>query len=203
MTFPTTYANLQIALAEFSHQDNLTANMPDFIALAEQTILRELKLRVNEAVVTGVTAGAAIALPAGLGSIERLEIVSNNVRYVLDYVAPGIEDTTLGLSRKYTVQNGAIRLIPPPASSYAYTLNYIPNLAPLSGTNPTNWALTNAPDVYLYGSMCQLARHTLDDDSFARYSPMFQAALDAVKRADEGRRLPISGSLQIKPRGYR
>ena len=198
----SSYAELKTALTAWSKRTDLADKYADFIALAETTILRALKLRVNEASVSG-TATGTIAFPAALGNIVRLDITTDGALYKLDYASPGIESTAPGQPYGFTVQEDSIRIIPTPGGAYTYTLHYLPNLMPLSDANPTNWALTNSPDVYLYGAMCQLARYTLDDESFARYMPMFQGALDAVKRSDEGRRFPLSSGLQIKPRNAR
>lgn len=198
----STYAELQTAIGTHSHKESLSAQFPDFIALAETTILRELKLRVNELVVTG-TATGAISFPATLGRVVRLEIADSGNRYVLDYASPGYEDLALGHPHSFTVQEDAIRLIPEPSGAYTYKLHYIPNLSPLSVSNTSNWALANCPDIYLYGSMCQLARWTKDDEEFGRYVSMFQGSMESVKRVDEARRLPVSGGLQIKPRNAR
>ncbi len=199
----TTYAELKTELAAWAHRDDLTAKLTDFIMLAEQPILRELKLRVNEAVATGTTTSNTITLPAGLGRIVRLEIDHDSHRYALDYVSPGIEDTTTALSRGYTVQDGAIRLIRAPAAEYSYSLHYIPNLTPLSDAEPTNWVLANSPDVYLYGSLVQLALYSQNDELSARFGPLYGGAMEKLKAIDEAKRFPASGGLQIKPRGYR
>jgi hypothetical protein len=199
----TTYDELQTAIGEHSHKPSLSARFPEWIQLAETTILRELKLRTNELQLDGTTSSAAIPFPETLGRIVRLEITQGGARYALDFAAPGFESASTGQPSAYTVQEDAIRLIPAPSGTFSYSLNYIPNLEALSDDNPSNWALANCPDVYLYGAMCQLARWTKDDDEFNRYLPMFQGAMDAVKRVDEARRLPVSGGLQIKPRSYR
>ncbi len=198
----TNYTELQAAIGSHSHKESLSAQFPEWIMLAEATILRELKLRTNEVSATG-TATGSIAFPAGLGRIVRLEITDSGSRYVLDYASPGYEALAEAHPHAYTVQDDAIRLIPPPSGAYDYALHYIPNLEALSDSNPTNWALTNCPDVYLYGSLCQMARWTKDDEEFARYVPMFQGAMDSVKRVDEAKRFPTSGGLQIKPRNAR
>jgi hypothetical protein len=202
----TTYAELQQAILDHSHRSDLSVKVADFIMLAEQHILRDFKLRVNEASTTVSPIGNTMPIPAGAQRIERLEVTIGTTRRTLDYTSPnGIEQLTISSAEptRYTVEAGTIRIIPAPAASYSYTLYYIPDLTPLSNAAPVNWALTNAPDAYLFGSLCHLARYTQDDAAFERYTPMFMGALDAVKRIDEGRRLPISGGLQIKPRGFR
>ncbi len=198
----TTRTELKTEIEAWSKRDDLTDKLDDFITLAEQVILRQLKLRTNEVSATG-TATDTIAFPAALGTIVRLEVVIDSTRFALDYAAPGIEYTAAGYPNAFTVQDDAIRLIPSPSGTFTYTLHYIPNLTPLSDANPTNWALTNAPDVYLWGALMQLALYTLDDASAEKWRIAFTSAMDLVKRVDEAKRLPISGGLQIKPRSAR
>lgn len=198
----TNRTELKTEITAWSKRTDLSAKHDDFITLAEASILRELKLRCTEASTTG-TATGSIAFPSGLGRIVRLEITSDGQRYALNYESPGYEDTTAGFPFAFTVQEDAIRLIPEPSGAYDYTLHYIPNLKALSDSNPTNWALTNAPDVYLFGALEQLAHYTFNDEMASKYRQMGQAAMDAVRRSDEAKRFPVSGGLQIKPRNAR
>lgn len=198
----TNFTTLKTELAAWSKRDDLTDKLDDFITLAEQVILRKLKLRANEVSATG-TATGAIAFPTGLGSIVRLEIVIGSTRYALDYASPGEEYTATGHPYAFTVQDDAIRLIPSPSGTFTYTLHYIPNLTPLSDANPTNWAITNAPDVYLYGALMQLALYAMDDQNAEKWRMAFTSAMDLVAQVDEAKRLPRSGGLQIKPRSAR
>jgi hypothetical protein len=198
--------DLKTAMASWLHRSDLTGNLDDFIALAEQGIFRELRLRINEAVSTGTTSSDTITFPSTWGKIERVELTSNGVRYTLDYTSPnGIEDLTIstGLPSRYTVENGSIRLIPAPASAYSYSVYYIPNLTPLSGASPTNWAITNAPDVYLAASLAQAYLFMQDDARAKEWQDICVSAIEQVKRVDHARRFPTSGGLQIKPRGVR
>lgn len=200
-----TLADLKTEMAAMLHRAD-DGSFGGRIALAEQNILRELKLRINEATSTGTISGDTIAFPATWGRIERVEITSGSVRYSLNYTSPnGIESLTFSpsLPFRYTVEGGAIRLIPAPDTSYSYTVYYIPNLTPLANAGDSNWALLNAPDVYLFGSLAQWGLYAQDDELFTKYENLFQAAIDEVKRVDEGRRFPIAGGLQIKPRNAR
>jgi hypothetical protein len=202
----TNYTQLQAEIAAWYKRNDLTAEIPNFIALTENQALRDLKLRVSETTVTGTTTSATIAVPAGVGRIERLEIVSGGTKYTLNYTSPnGLEvlSSSIGLPTRYTIENGSIRLIRAPDSAYVYTLFYMPDFTPLSSLVATNWVLTNAPDVYLFGALSQASLYALDDAGFARYNPMFQKAMDSVNRNDEGVRLPVYGGLQIKPRNAR
>lgn len=202
----STYTQLQTEVAAWSHRNDLTAKIPDFITLAENSILRMLELRINEASVTGTTTGDTITPPSGMARIERIEVVSGGTKYTLAYTpANGIERLTgaLGLPSRFTLENGVIRLIRAPDSAYAYTVFYLPDFTALSATSPSNWVLLNAADVYLYGTLLQMALYTQDDVAAKKWSGLFEGVMSEVKRSDESRRMPLTGGLQIKPRQTR
>jgi len=202
------YATLQAAVASALHRATdtlLLAEMPRFIQLAELDIFRELPLRQIETSASGTTSGDTIAIPAGTASIERLSIIANGRDYSLDYTSPnGIECLfSSEMPTRYTVEKGVIRLLAPPAGNYAYTLFLIPDLTPLSISTPTNWLILNAPDVYYYAVKSQAESWSLDPQSAAESMGMSEKAVASIRRKDERRRFPVSGGLQIKPRGFR
>lgn len=204
----TDYASLQSAVASDLHRPTdalLLAELPRFVQLAETDILRALVLRQVETTVTGTTSGATIALPAGLTQIERLGLSANGVEYTLDYTSPnGVTQLTYAsLPTRFTVENGAIRLLAPPAGLYSYTLYLIPQLTPLSVGNPVNWLLTHEPDVYFYATLAQAAGWTRDDATMAKASAGYAASIEGIRQKDARLRFPASGGLQIKPRGAR
>lgn len=204
----TNYATLQTAVATGLHRASdavLLAELPGFVQLAELELFRELPLRQIENTSTGTTIGATIAIPAGTASIERISVISNGRDYTLDYTSPnGIEHlSSASLPTRFTVQNNVIQLLAPPSGNYAYTLYLIPDLTPLSVSNPTNWLILNAADVYYYAVKAQAELWSDDTQSAATSMALSDKAVASIHRKDERRRFPVSGGLQIKPRGFR
>ena len=201
-----TYTELKSLIAAYAHRTDLTAKIPDFITLAENVLFREITPRATETSTTGTTSSATITYPADCTAIERIEIVSGGVKYTLSYTSPnGIEALTATTNRpsRFTVENGAIRLISVPSGAYTYTIFYIPRLLPLSDALPTNWLSIQHPDAYLNAAMTECARYTNNDTLLQRYQPLMAASIDAIQREDGRRRFPASGGLQIKPRNAR
>lgn len=206
MTQITNYATLQTVAADQAHRADLASRMPRFIQLAENEIFRTLALRKVEAKSTGTTSGETLAIPAGCAQLERIEIEASGHKYTLDYTSPnGIEALTgsTDLPTRFTVENGAIRLIAAPAGPYTYSIFYVPLLTALSDVAPTNWLLLNYPDVYLWGTCLQIAIFSGEEGDKATFAPMFLGAIDSVRRFDDRQRFPASGGLQIKPRSVR
>ena len=52
---------------------------------------------------------------------------------------------------------------PSPDATYSLILNYYQKIPALSGSQATNWLLTDHPDVYLFGSLLQ-AQYLINDD---------------------------------------
>jgi hypothetical protein len=202
----TDYASLKASAIDWTHRTDLASRAPEFVQLAEKDIFRELSLRKIEAKVSGNTTSDTIAIPAESGSLDRLELEANGRKYTIDYTSPnGITTLTVGVNLpcRFTVEEGAIRLLPQPAAEYTYTLFFVPLLSALSDSNPTNWLLTNHPDVYQWGTCLQIAIWSGDAEDKATFEPLYRTAIDSVRRFDDRQRFPASGGLQIKPRSYR
>ena len=201
-----TYATLQEDVIDWSHRTDLAARIPRFIALAENEIFRELVVRAVETSVDGSTSGDTITLPTGLLAFERIKIEASGHEYTINYTSPnGVEGLTGSTNRpsRYLVEDGVIRLLSAPDGPYSYTIYFIPVFAPLSDAAPSNWLLENHLDVYLKAALLQVAKFTKDPDDMMRLPQEVGAAIDSIKRADERKRFPIAGGLQIKPRSYR
>lgn len=200
------YEALKVGVLAWAQREDLAQHVASFIELAERTMFRELALRADEDALRGTTSGATIALPSVLNAIDRIEIAAHGRLHTLDYTSPnGVELLTgaPGLPTRYIVENGAIRLLAAPSGSYDYTVFYRPTPDFLSPSNQTNALLTAHPDIYLWGALTELARFVMDPELEASYLNAYKSALSSIQRADERRRLPVSGGMQIKPRGRR
>ena len=200
------YSWLVAAIADWSHRSDLAARIPGFIDLAERELFRELSLRNIETSIGGQTSGGTIAMPAGLSSFERIELEAGGTNYTLNYTSPnGVEGLTDSTSRpsRYFIQDGVINLLSAPDGPYNYTIFYIPDLAALSELSVTNWLLTNHSDIYLKAGLLQVARFIGNMEDVGRLVQEVAQALDSIKRADERKRFPVAGALQIKPRNAR
>ena len=202
MTTITDYASLLEVVADEAHRTDLAAKIPRFVQLTEAKLFNDVTLKALETSVTGTSTGGVIDLPVSIDAIQRITITTNGRDYPLDYTSPnGVVHLLTGEPIRYTVADGEIKLLP--STAYAYTLYYIPKASPLSASNTTNDILTNYPDVYLHGCMHYLGKHTQDAQLADSSLNEFNEAIDRIRRKNERARLPVSGGLQIKPRGYR
>ena len=193
------FSTLCAAVAKWTYRDDLTDVIPDFIALAESRINRDLRLRAMETSATGTLSGATFALPSDFGIAQRLSIQADSQEIELRYVAPEmISKYSAGtnLPQMYTIIGGQAHVIPAPDGAYTYTLYYMGDLPHLSATQTTNWLILNAPDVYLYASLLEAAPYLQDDARVPLWAQAYQEASTSVQSVDDAARYPISSPLQ-------
>jgi hypothetical protein len=198
----TTYAELQAAVASWLARGDLSASIPDFIALGEQRLFYgsddpnfsspPLRLRAMEAATdpasykteAGVT---TLALPANFLEARSLSLATEPSGD-LDLV--GQKQLTAlwtgggnGRPLVYAFQGDALRFAPTPDAAYGVLLCYYKRFDPLSVT-PTNWLLQNAPGVYLYAALLEAQPFLLNDARLAVWAAMLGAATRALQQSD-------------------
>ena len=174
------YSELTTAVANWLDRDDLTLRIPEFIALAEARFNRALRLRSMEAKYTANTVATQrnLALPTGYIQMRNFQVNTTPLT-TLSYVTPEIYDrlwggSTSGTPKFYTILADEISLGPIPASVQEVEMLFYKNFENLSSSVATNWLITNAPDVYLYGVMMQAEPFIMNDERV----PMWKMALD-------------------------
>lgn len=191
----TNYTELQSSIANWLHRTDLTAVIPDFIALAETRISSLLDSRLMEARTTmtctpGPTLAARyVAFPADMVEMKRLVLLLEPV-IVLEYKSPDQlnEDNpyqlTPGRPMNFTVVGSSLELSPPPDQAYSLELIYQQRVPPLTSSNLTNWVLTTNPSIYLYAALVEASVFMQDEEELARWEQKFQLAIKATNSID-------------------
>jgi hypothetical protein len=193
----STYSELQTACANWLSRVDLTARIPEFIALAEAKIQRTLRVRQMETRVSA-TATEWMSLPTDYIELRNIKITSTRPYVALTLIDPGQADAdytgATGLPLFYTLQGNQVRLIPAPdATTYTVEMIYFKKIPALSVTNTTNWLLTAAPDAYLYGTVTEALVMVQDDGRAAAASSAFARVIEDLH--SEERRSRWSGSV--------
>ena len=194
------YSTLQLSIADYLHRSDLTAVIPTFISVAEASLFREISAPETEIAVTGVTVGGYAVLPTDYGALSKLSVTYGGSSRLLDYIS--IAEVTTSVEANpgyYSFEAGKLRIYGT-GDGQSYTLYYLPTLTPLSTSVTTNWLLTNAPDLYLYASCLEGAKHIRDDVEVQKLTGFVASTLESVRRMAERKGQPKSGRLQIKPR---
>lgn len=204
----TNYSTLQTAIADFLNRDDLTSVIPTFIQLAEAQMQREVRHWKMEARVSGQQSAGDeyMQIPADWLETIRMHITSSGTsaitmtsRASMADIRAKNEDVSTKLPYYYCHADSQFQLYPTPVEDTDIELLYyqkIPDLA----SNTTNWLLSDAPDVYLYGSLLHSAPYLAEDARVAVWAQMYSAAVQNVNSASEQARYSGSG-MTLKVRG--
>ena len=178
-----TYSDLKTSVGNWLHRGDLTTLIPDFITLAESRINRLLPLRGTEAdtTLTATLNSAYIDLPSDFNTPVALWLEAWIPRRLLTFVPPTeLEYVPIATyPTTWCLKKNQIQLNRLANSAFNLTLRYV-QLLTLSTANPTNYLLTNYPDVYLYGALLESAPYIRDDSRLALWQDRFDRAINEV-----------------------
>lgn len=201
----STYAELKASIADWLNRDDLTAAISSFITLAEADINRTLRDWRMEKRSEATLDAQFSALPGDWLETIRLNLVDSSRRLelasdgALAEMRASINDQA-GRPTHYAHTAGGLELFPTPDASYDAELVYFAKVPALSDTATSNWLLTTAPDVYLYGALTQSAPYLKDDQRTAVWAGLYQSAVSNLNSASERARHSGSG-LRLRNRG--
>lgn len=204
----TTYTELKDAVADWLNREDLTAQIPDFIAFAEARLNRTLRTREMLTRRRTATTDGFIKLPFDYLETFQLQLPANatNTPEPLTYIGPNevaqYKATSMsGKTRYYTIIDGAFELIPTPSSSVELTITYYAKIPALSASQTTNWLLTKAPDLYLYATLLTAAPYLNNDERIPVWSQLATSAFDELMM-DSERASRSRTTLVARRRGF-
>ena len=175
----TDYATLQAAIAAWLDRTDLTAVIPSFIALAEEDIGRDLRVREMESPLSETSTNCRIVLPSATAAVKNLWISATNeplrVTDLDSVIASKGATATI-----YAVQGCEI-VLNADASVSGVTYE---RPTPLSSNSPTNGVLAAYPSLYLYGAMRYACAYLKDAEGEASYAAQFAQRVAAVSGSD-------------------
>lgn len=184
------YASLQTAIGNWLHRTDLTAQIPDFIALAEAGMNGDLKSRSMEqrTVLTTTAGNAFITLPTDMLEMRRL-LLQSDYNITLDYLTPDqlAQEYSAGTTNKpqaFTVIGNQAQFGPIPDSAYSVELTYLQRIPALSGSNTTNWVLAAYPNAYLFGALLQAQPFLVNDARAVTFKALYDQAVDQINGID-------------------
>ena len=188
----TTYAELQTAVDNWLARTDLQTRTPEFIALAEARMNRELETQSQEkrATVTLTADDTYVTLPTDVRRIRHVKL-NTAPTTILNFHSPSANDsnwksTGSGKPKFYSVIGNELYLRPVPDSGYEMEIDYIASIAALSASNTSNTILTRHPDIYLHGALAEAFDYLMDDQRQAKHDAMFARAVLQIN-TDEDR----------------
>lgn len=191
MTQIVDYASLQSAVTEYLARDQdatLIVRIPTFIQLAEAKFNRQLVVRQMEQRATALVNLASsqpefISLPSDFQSMRRVRISSVTGKPALEFKSGAQIDeyrfetfNVSGRPRYFTLFGDELEIAPTPDAAYTIEMVYRRKIPPLA-ENASNWLLTLAPDLYLYGALLESAPYIKEDSRIQTWGLGFTAAL--------------------------
>ena len=199
----TNYATLQSAIADYLNRADMTSQIQTFIQFCEADLNTRLRSREMIVNATATSDGQFVALPPDW--LEAINMMIVGGQSPLRYITPDEADTiikaqTFTSTRFYSMTTGVIELVPPAVDDITIDMVYYGKIPALSDANTTNWLLTKAPDVYLYGALTHAAPFLMDDQRMPVFSQIYLARVQSLQ--DESQKALHSGSPLIsRPRG--
>lgn len=203
----TTNAELITAVENYLARSDLTARIPEFIALCEAKMNRHLKCRQMEqrSTTTCDTSDDEpefVSLPTDFQTMRRIRLTGvtgkPRVEYLtgtqIDEYRNGL-DNVAGTPRYYTIIGDEIEFLPTPDDDYVVEMVYRKNIPPIA-ENSTNWLLTLAPDAYLYGTLLEATPFIKEDERIATWVGGFKSAIDGLNQLSIDAQ--YSGPMQIR-----
>jgi hypothetical protein len=180
----STYATLKTAVASWAHRGTTLASLiPDFIALAESQIRRDVRCRAMENTASGSLSATTVAIPTGFAEARRVLIGTDLQRYVTQDDWYACEQSGMN---QYTIVGDNFKFA---VSTGTYQIDYFKWFAALSSDSDTNWVLTNHPDIYLFASLAEAAVWTREDPSIWR--DRYAASVAKLRAADRLHNEPL------------
>jgi len=203
------YTELQTAVANWLDRDDLSARIPEFIGLCEARFNRSLRIRAMETLDTSVSTVAdikTIALPTGYVQMRDIHITGDPL-VQLQYVTPEIMNrihagSVAGRPEVYTIIGENIVLGPTPDAVYSTSMLYYKTFDALSDSSPTNWVITNAPDVYLYGTLLEAEPFLMNDARVQLWSTALTESINKLQEQDNKDRHSGSALRVMNTSGY-
>src|SRR5690242_9058390 len=118
------YSDLETAVAAWLARSDLTSNIPDFIRLCHNKLMRVLRVREMETINSAFTINAeTVAVPTDWLETRKIYVTSSSPRVDLQYISPDkiVEwnaPASSGTPRFFTVIGGDFQFIPIPDATY-------------------------------------------------------------------------------------
>jgi hypothetical protein len=187
----TNYSDLKTSVANYLGRSDLTAQIPDFISLAEIRLNRSLRIRQMLKTVTSSTAGgdSTVGLPSDFLELRDIYI-AGNPRITLSYLSPSAfsRDARADQSGRpvfYTMSGAEFVLAPLPDTTYTLTMLYYAKPTALSDANTSNVFMANAADCLLYGALLEAEPYLLNDVRMQTWSSLYNSAVDSLNNSDD------------------
>jgi hypothetical protein len=195
----STFSELKSTIEDWKHRSGLTGVTPDFISLCEADFNRRLRIATMEERASATFNEGYEDVPTDFLEMREIKVNASPVRS-LKYMTPQqmtefYPTTGSGTPEFYTLVDNTIRVSSIPEDEVE--ISYYVRIPALSDDEPTNWMLTNHPDLYLNGTMFFAEAYVLNDKRALGWKAMYEMVLKQIDDADKKARWS-GGTLQMR-----
>jgi len=186
----TSYDNLQQNISDYLARQDLTAQIPMFISLAEKRLNRDLRLRQTLQQSTySMDSGSTVPTPSDFLELQDIHLVANPIVPLTFqtvsqfYRRSGVQNQ--GIPVNYTLIADNFVLSPEPTGASEISMTYFKIPQPMSAENPTNEYLDVCPDLVLYASLAESAPFLMDDPRLATWQALYAEGLASITKSNQ------------------
>jgi hypothetical protein len=188
------YADLVSEVSAYAVREDVTARISTFAQMFEALASKRLRtLEMEKSLALTVTNGVA-ALPSDFQEWRRVTWDTGERKVNLSYVVPtrfakSYPFSPTDVPNMFTIETQQVKLMP--LATGAVEFDYFGGIPSLEA-NSTNWLLTKAPEIYLYGVLAEAFGFTRNFDLEARYVAKRDGAFADIERNDIASRGPAA-----------
>jgi len=204
----TNYGTLKTEIADFLDRTDLTSIIPSFITSAHNKLNRDLRVREMISRATATLDTEYSAFPADFLQVRDIRINTDPVQ-TLSMITPEQQNqerqthgNSSGRPKYFTIMGSTWQVFPTPdTNTYTAEMAYYAKIPVLSSDSDTNWLLTKAPEVYLYGALVHAEPYLKNDEKVLIWQTFYKDAYQSLEREDE--KVKYSGSTpRVKIRSF-
>jgi hypothetical protein len=186
------WAALKAAVTAYANRSDLVAQMPTFLAMAEQRIYAgSVELGVGQMLLSRmlvVVPSFDGVIPADSVQLDRLTAVAGGRRQQLEFRPLG-EITALqavtGQPAHYSLQGASVVYGPALGSGVTVELLYFARLPTPVADADENWLMASAPAVYLHAMLAEVGQYLRDAELRDSELKLWSEAQRAVMAQDD------------------
>lgn len=192
----TNYTSFVAVVENYLARTDLSAQIPDFINLAQQRMTRDLRTREMLKVATTqyTSNDGTIGLPSDFLEMREAHF-QGNPPIVLEYQSPDLffrnkMVQNSGRPFYFTIINTQFQFAPEPDSGYTLQMLYYYKPTFISPTTSTNLYLENYPDALLYATLAEAEPYLMNDARIQTWASLYQRAVENIMTNDIGKKYP-------------
>jgi hypothetical protein len=200
------YDGLVAEIASHLDRNDLAANIPTFIRLAEDRMFAELRIRETlaraQATLQASEAGRYLSLPVRYASMKAMRLLTTpRITKIEQVNLDKMDEVRRECSGRPTffAVHEEIEFDVWPDQAYAVEMVYHAKPQPLSGDNQSNEILAAYPSLYLYGSLVHSAPFLVHDERIQIWDGLYSSMRDAIN--DAARKAEYPGPLTARVYG--